>query len=384
MPATRDYYEILSVDKNADGDEIKRAYRRLAMKHHPDRNPGDPEAEAKFKEAAEAYEVLSDEQMRSRYDQFGHAGVRGGGGPAGHDFNRMNVEDIFSMFTDIFGGAGGGQRPRGARRTVPRGYDLETEVVITLNDVLDGCQRDVEFTRLDVCETCNGSGAKEGTKPTQCATCGGQGQVMQQGLGGMFRIATACPQCRGRGTFIEEPCHDCNGKGRKPKKRTISVKIPPGVHQGQAVRIKGEGEPPPPEQSPSGEGVRGDLHVVVAVEEHDLFTREGDHLLMEMPISFTQAALGAELDVPTLDGKATLKIPHGAQFGATFKIHGQGLPSLRSQRRGDIIVIAKVEIPRKMTEKQKELLRQYAETEDKDVSSESHGFWKKIKEAIGG
>ncbi|MCB9838848.1 MAG: molecular chaperone DnaJ [Phycisphaeraceae bacterium] len=384
MPATRDYYEILGVEKSADADEIKRAYRRLAMKHHPDRNPGDPEAESKFKEAAEAYEVLSDEQMRSRYDQFGHAGIRGGGGPAGHDFNRMNVEDIFSMFTDIFGGAAGGQRPRGARRGVPRGYDLETEVVISLNDVLDGCERDVEFSRLDVCDTCKGTGAKEGTEPVKCATCGGQGQVMQQGLGGMFRIATACPHCRGRGSIIEDPCADCRGKGRKPRQRTISVKIPPGVHHGQAVRIKGEGEPPPPEQSPSGEGVRGDLHVVVAVEEHDLFTREGDHLLMEMPISFTQAALGAELEVPTLDGRATLKIPHGTQFGATFKIPGEGLPSLRTHRRGDIIVLAKVEIPKKMTEKQKDLLREFAETEDKRVTPESHGFWKKIKDILPG
>ena len=388
MPATRDYYDILGVEKNADADEVKRAYRRLAMKHHPDRNPGDAEAEAKFKEAAEAYEVLSDEQMRSRYDQFGHAGVRGGGGPAGHDFNRMNVEDIFSMFTDIFGGQGGGgfggQRPRGGRRGVPRGYDLETEVSISLNDVLDGCEREVEFSRLDVCDTCDGSGAKAGSEPTKCATCGGQGQVMQQGLGGMFRIATACPHCRGRGTIIEDPCDDCRGKGRKPKQRTISVKIPPGVHHGQAVRIKGEGEPPQQEVSPSGEGVHGDLHVVVTVEEHDLFTREGDHLLMEMPISFTQAALGAELEVPTLDGKTTLKVPHGTQFGATFKINGEGLPSLRSQRRGDIVVLAKVEIPKKMTNKQKELLREFAETEDKRVTPESHGFWKKIKDSLAG
>jgi len=386
MPATRDYYEILSVERTADGDEIKRAYRRLAMKHHPDRNPGDPEAEAKFKEAAEAYEVLSDQQMRSRYDQHGHAGVRGG--QAGHDFNRMNVDDIFSMFTDIFGGQGGGgfggQRPRGARRGVPRGYDLETEVVISLNDVLDGCEREVEFSRLDVCDTCEGSGAKAGSEPTKCATCGGQGQVMQQGLGGMFRIATACPHCRGRGTIIEDPCDDCRGKGRKPKQRTISVKIPPGVHHGQAVRIKGEGEPPQQEVSPSGEGVHGDLHVVVAVEEHDLFTREGDHLLMEMPISFTQAALGAELEVPTLDGKTTLKVPNGTQFGATFKISGEGLPSLRSQRRGDIVVLAKVEIPKKMTSKQKDLLREFAETEDKRVTPESHGFWKKIKDSLAG
>lgn len=385
MPTARDYYEVLGVERTADAEEIKRAYRRMAMKYHPDRNPGDTEAEARFKEAAEAYEVLADEGKRKTYDQFGHEGLRRGGGPATHDFSRMDVTDIFSMFEDIFAGmGGGGGGGRGGRRGPSRGYDLETEVSLTFDDVLKGAERDVEFTRLDVCEKCTGSGAKPGTKPTKCPTCGGHGKVQQSGLGGMFRMVTACPACRGRGSVVAEFCPDCRGKGRVPRKRTISVKIPKGISDGQAVRVQGEGEPPPPEMSPSGEGVRGDLHVVVRVEDHELFDREGNHLGMEMPISFTQAALGAEVDVPTLEGKSSLKIPKGTQHGAIFRLDGQGLPDLRSGRRGDLVIGVKVEIPRKLTAKQEKLLRDFAETEDKAVLPESHGFMDKIKDIFGG
>ena len=380
MPTTRDYYEVLSVERTADGEEIKRAYRRMAMKYHPDRNPGDPEAEANFKECAEAYEVLSDSQKRQAYDQYGHEGVRGAGSAA-HDFSRMNVDDIFSMFNDIFGG-GGGQRRQGGQRVV-RGYDLETEVSITLEDVLSGCEREVEFTRMDVCETCTGSGSKPGTSPKPCETCGGQGKVQQAGLGGMFRMVTACPHCRGRGTVIVEKCSTCRGKGRVPKKRTIAVKIPPGIHSGQAVRVAGEGEPPPPEASPSGAGQRGDLHVVVSVEEHDLFVREDDHLMLEMPISFTQASLGAEVEVPTLEGSHEIKIPKGTQFGKLFRLSGHGLPNLRSGRRGDLIAVTRIEIPTKLSSQQEKLLREFAETEDHRVLPESHGFWTKIRDLLG-
>lgn len=384
MPTARDYYEVLGVERTADAEEIKRAYRRMAMKYHPDRNPGDTDAETKFKEAAEAYEVLADEGKKKIYDQYGHEGLRRGGGPATHDFSRMDVTDIFSMFEDIFAGMGGGGGGRGGRRGPSRGYDLETEVSLTLDDVLKGAERDVEFTRLDVCEKCTGSGAKPGTKPTKCPTCGGHGKVQQSGLGGMFRMVTACPACRGRGSVVAEFCPDCRGKGRVPRKRTISVKIPKGISDGQAVRVQGEGEPPPPEMSPGGEGVRGDLHVVVRVEDHELFDREGNHIGMEMPISFTQAALGAEVDVPTLEGKHTLKIPKGTQHGAVFRVDGQGLPDLRSGRRGDLVVGLKVEIPRKLTAKQEKLLREFAETEDKAVLPESHGFMDKIKDIFGG
>ncbi len=383
MPTTRDYYEVLSVERTADADEIKRAYRRLAMKHHPDRNPDDADAEAAFKECAEAYEVLSDQAKRQKYDQFGHDAFRGAGSAA-HDFSRMNVDDIFSMFNDIFGGGGLNGRGGARGQRVVRGYDLETEVSLSLKDILTGAEREVEFTRLDVCETCTGSGAKAGTKPETCQTCAGQGKVQQQGLGGMFRMVVACPACRGRGKIVKEKCETCRGKGRVSKKRTLTVKIPAGVSDGQAVRVQGEGEPPPPEASPTGAGVRGDLHVVVRVEEHDLFEREGDHLLLEMPISFTQAALGAEVDVPTLQEHTTLSIPKATQFGAMFKVPGQGLPNLRSGRRGDLVVIIKIETPKKLTSKQAELLREFAKTEDKHVNPESHGFFKKIADLLGG
>ena len=380
MPTTRDYYEILSVERTADGEEIKRAYRRLAMKYHPDRNPNDAEAEARFKEAAEAYEVLSDPATRQRYDQYGHEGLRGQGA-AGHDFSRMNVQDIFSMFEDIFGGGIGGGR--GNRRGPARGYDLETEVSLTLDEVLKGCEREVEFTRLDVCDTCQGSGAKPGSKPATCQTCGGQGRVQQAGLGGMFRMVTTCPACGGRGKVVKELCESCRGKGRQPRKRKLAVKIPPGISDGQAVRVQGEGEPPPPELSPGGEGVRGDLHVVVRIKEHSMFHRDGDHLIVEMPIGFTQAALGAEVRVPTLEGAEPLRIPRGTQFGAMFRVQGKGLPNLRSGRRGDLVVVTKIETPKKLSAKQEKILREFAETESVDVLPESQGFLKKMKDLFG-
>lgn len=385
MPTARDYYEVLGIEKTADAEEIKRSYRRLAMKYHPDRNPGDAEAEARFKEAAEAYEVLADDEKRKRYDQFGHEGLRGGGAAA-HDFQRMNVEDIFSMFGDIFEEMGRGRGARGGRGRGPaRGYDLETQVSLTLEDVFAGCERDVEFTRMDVCEKCTGSGAKPGSKPTPCSTCGGHGKVQQTGFGGMFRMVTACPNCQGRGTIVKDFCDGCRGKGRVPKSRKISVKIPKGINDGQAVRVPGEGEPPPPEASPNGEGVRGDLHVQVRVGEHELYKREGDHLLLEMPIGFTQATLGANLEIPTFEGKRTLTIPRGTQHGQLFRMKQEGLPNLRNPNsRGDLGVVVKIEIPRKLSAKQEKLLRDFAETEDERVLPESHGFLERVRKWLGG
>lgn len=387
MPTTRDYYEILSVTRTADAEEIKRAYRRLAMKYHPDRNPGDAEAEGKFKECAEAYEILSDPQKRQIYDQYGHEGFRARGAPAAHDFSRMNVDDIFSMFNDIFGG-GGGFGGRGAGRTrggVARGYDLETEVTITLEDVARGVETEVEFTRLDVCTTCKGNGAKPGSRPERCQTCGGQGQVIQSGLGGMFRMQTVCPHCRGRGEVVREKCDACRGKGRVPKPRKLSVKIPPGIMDGQALRVPNEGEPPPPELSPDGSGVRGDLHVVARVEEHDLFKREGDHLILEMPITFTQAALGAHVEVPTLGEKASVIIPKGTQHGTLIRIDDAGLPNLRTGRPGDLIIVTRIEVPKRLNDKQEKLLRELAATENQGgILPETNSFWKKIKEFMGG
>jgi molecular chaperone DnaJ len=367
MATTRDYYEILSVERNADGDEIKRAYRKMAMKYHPDRNPGNQDAERIFKEAAEAYEVLSDPNKRQRYDRFGHAGLRGA---TGHDFSSMAVDDIFSMFGDIFGDMLGGAR--GGRRA-QRGYDLETQTEITLEEVAAGVQQQIEFTRQDLCETCQGTGGKPGTEPVACVTCGGMGKVQQSGLGGMFRMVTTCPACGGAGRTYAQKCPACRGAGRQPLKRVLSVKIPPGIHDGQVVRVPGEGEP-------GGNGApRGDLHVVVRVTHHELFTRERDDLILRMPVSFTQAALGGTVKLPTLDGEQELTIPPATQHGEIFRVRGQGVPNLRSHRRGDLLVALMIEIPRKLTDKQEELLRQFAETEDHDVMPHSRGFLDKIK-----
>ncbi len=385
MPTTRDYYEILGVSKDASADDIKRAYRRLAMKFHPDRNPDDSEAEGKFKECAESYEVLSDSEKRAAYDRYGHAGLRG---TPGHDFRSMNPDDIFSMFNDIFGGAfGGGGRGRQARqRGVARGYDLETVVEITLEEVLSGTERDVEFKRLDLCQTCSGSGAKPGTSPQTCQTCAGHGQVEQAGLGGMFRMVTACPHCGGRGRVVVDKCSDCRGQGRVSMKRSLSIKIPAGVRDGQAVRVTGEGEPPGAEVSPDGSGMRGDLHVVVRERAHSEFERDGDHLLLAVPTAFTQLAMGAEIEVPTLDGPAKITIPGGTQHGAIFRVEGKGLPNLRSGKRGDLVAIIQLVVPRKLNDKQKSVLSEYAELEDHVVGkgSGSGSIWEKFKEVITG
>jgi molecular chaperone DnaJ len=387
MPTTRDYYQVLSVERTASGEEIKRAYRRLAMKHHPDRNPGDAEAEARFKECAEAYEVLSDSQRRAVYDKYGHAGLRE---TPGHDFRSMNVEDIFSMFNDIFGGSFvggsmGGGRGRGAARGVPRGYDLETEVEITLEEVFRGAEREIEFKRLDVCHTCAGSGAKPGTEPSKCTTCGGVGQVIQTGLGGMVRMQTTCPHCRGRGKVVTERCGDCRGNGRVSVRRKLTVKLPAGIQDGQIVRVQSEGEPPPPEMSQTGEGIRGDLHVVVRVQDHPQFERDDDDLIYAAPVAFTQMALGATVQVPTLDGVREVSMPAGTQHGELFRVNGAGLPSLRSGKRGDLIVIAQLVVPKKLNESQKKLLAEYARTESVDIGNgQPASAWQRIKRAVKG
>lgn len=382
MQTTRDYYEVLGIEKTASANDIKRAYRRLAMKYHPDRNPDDDKAEANFKECAEAYEVLSDESRRANFDRFGRAGLRG---TPGHDFNSMNADDIFSMFNDIFGGGMGGQAHGRSRTGVPRGYDLETEVELELEEVLTGTERDVDFKRLDVCQACTGSGAKPGTQPTVCTTCAGNGQVAQAGLGGMFRMVTACPHCRGRGKVIVDKCTECRGQGRVSIARALTVKIPPGIKSGQAVRVASEGEPPAQDASPSGKGIRGDLHVIVRISDHDHYERDGDHLLIALPVVFTQLALGANVPVPTLDGtSAVLTVPTGTQHGAIFRIEGYGLPNLRTGERGDLVVIVQLVVPKKLNEKQRNILSQYAESEELDISKDSPSFWNKLKDAIRG
>jgi molecular chaperone DnaJ len=370
--AKRDYYEILGVPRTASADEIKRAYRRLAMKYHPDRNDGDgkTKAEAQFKEAAEAYEILSDDNSRHRYDQFGHAGVKGQ-----HDYAHMNVTDIFSMFEDIFGASFGGGR---GRAQPGRGYDLETRADLTLVEVADGCQKTLEFERQDTCETCRGSGAKPGSQPIVCPQCGGQGRVAQQGFGGMFRMVTTCPACRGRGSVVRDRCPTCGGGGRQLRRRTVIVTIPHGVHDGQVLRVPGEGEAGEAGAPP------GDLHVHIAVKEHPVFSRHHNDLVCQIPISFTEAALGAKIEVPTLRASQTLEIPQGSQHGQMFKLKNLGLPDLRSGRPGDQIVQIVIEVPKKLTERQRQLLMDFADTEESHVQKQRKGFMDKIKGFFNG
>jgi molecular chaperone DnaJ len=377
MPtAKRDYYEILGVQRTADGEEIKRAYRRLAMKYHPDRANGDKvEAEARFKECSEAYEILSDAEKRRRYDQFGHQGVSGQ-----HDFSHMNVTDIFSMFDDIFGGAfgggGGGGGVRGRAAHAARGFDLETRIELSLQEVAAGAEKTIDFERQDRCEQCSGSGAKPGTAPVVCLQCGGQGRVAQQGFGGMFRMVVTCPNCRGRGTVLREHCPSCGGTGRQLRKRTVIVKIPAGVHDGQAVRVSGEGE--------AGENgaTPGDLHVYIAVREHPVFSRHNNDLVCQVPISFSEAALGAKIEVPTLKGIENLDVPAGTQHGEVFKLKGRGLPDVRSYRTGDELVQIVIEVPKKLNDHQKRLLREFATSEDARIQQQRKGFFEKLKDLI--
>lgn len=374
MGTKRDYYEVLGVEREASAEQIRKAYKRCAMKYHPDRNPDDAQAEQMFKDAAEAFEVLNDSEKRQRYDRYGHEGLRGAGM---HDFSGMGASDIFSMFEDIFGdlglgGAFGGARRGGARR----GYDLEAQVEIDLDDVARGTTKTLDFTRKDLCKTCEGSGAKPGTTPLTCRTCGGHGQVaMRQGL---FQMVRTCPDCQGAGHTITERCEDCRGTGQRPLDRKIEIRIPAGIHDGQVIRVNGEGEP-----GTKG-GPRGDLHVVVRVREHDMFTRDGDHLILPAHLSFSQAALGAKIEVPTLGGSQELAIPRGTQHGKTFIVRGAGLPNLRTGRPGDLIVQALIEIPTKLTDEQERLLREFARTESHDVMPQSRGFLDKVKRYIAG
>lgn len=372
--AKQDYYEALGVNKSASADEIKRAYRRMAIKYHPDKNPGDKEAEAKFKQCAEAYEVLSDPEKRRRYDQFGHEGLRGAGV---HDFSRMNVEDIFSMFgfDDFFSSIFGGRR-RTTRRAGPaRGYDLETSVELTLNDIAKGTEKTIEFTRQDKCPECMGTGSAKGTKPSRCQSCGGTGQVTRGG--GFFQMVSTCTKCQGSGEVIVNPCKKCRGNGKVPRKRTVTVRIPAGVHEGQGIRVAGEGEPG------RGGGINGDLYCYVRIKPHEFLERDGNNIIAIVPISFTQAALGANIEVPTLNGTKSLKIPPGTQYGNIFRIRGQGLPDIRTGRNGDQLVQVVIETPTRLNAKQGELLREFAKTENSTVSPKTKSFLEKLKRYFG-
>ena len=360
MATKRDYYETLGVPKNASEEEIKKAYRKLAMKHHPDRNQGDSakDAEAKFKEAKEAYEMLSDAQKRAAYDQYGHAGVdpnmRGPGGPGAEGFGGF-AEAFGDIFGDIFGqgrgGAAGGQR---GGRQVYRGSDLSYAMEITLEDAARGKDTQIRIPTWEECEVCHGNGAKPGTKVVTCTTCHGQGSVqMRQGF---FSVQQTCPQCRGTGKLIPEPCTSCQGQGKVKKQKTLEVKMPAGIDDGMRIRSAGNGEPG------TNGGPAGDLYIEVRIKKHDIFERDGDDLHCHVPISMITAALGGEIDVPTLDGKVAIDIPEGTQAGKQFRLRGKGIKGVRSSYPGDLYCHISVETPVKLTEHQRKLLKELDES----------------------
>lgn len=361
----RDYYEVLGVERSADADSIKKAYRKLAMQYHPDRNPGNTEAEDKFKEAASAYDILSNPEKRQMYDRHGHAAFQNGGRGGGGGFHDM--DDIFSSFGDIFsdffgGGGARSQRQRSGRR---RGADLRYVCEISLKDVVQGLKRKIEFETDEGCSECSGSGAKKGTQPSSCETCGGVGQVrVNQGF---FQMATTCPNCRGTGQMIKDPCSPCRGTGRAKKKRNIEITIPAGVDTGTRLRVGGEG------QGGFGGGGEGDLYVEIHVEEDSRFQREGDDLYADLEVDYLQLLLGAEIEVETVTEKAKIEVPKGMQPGETLRMSGYGVPSLRGSRRGDLFFNIAVKMPKKVSKQEEELLRQIAESRGIDVSGSAKG-----------
>ena len=377
--AKKDYYEVLGVNRDASEDEIKKAYRKLAMKHHPDRNPDNPKAEDHFKEAKEAYEILSDAQKRAAYDQYGHAGVDPQAGVGGFGAGGAGMGGFADAFGDIFGDIFGGGRGGGGRGGVYRGADLRYNLEISLEDAARGTETRIRIPAMEECESCGGSGAKKGTSPTTCPTCHGHGQVrMQQGF---FSIQQTCPKCHGSGRFVADPCPACHGAGRVKQHKTLSVKIPAGVDEGDRIRLSGEGE------HGVGGGPAGDLYVQIHIKPHQVFQRDHDDLHCEMPISFTIAALGGEIEIPTLDGMAKIKIPAETQSGKVFRLRGKGIKGVRSHGHGDLMCHVVVETPVSLTERQKELLRELESINVKDGSRHNpraKSWMDKVKDFFGG
>lgn len=371
MATKRDYYEVLGVSRDAGGDEIKKAYKKLALKYHPDRNQGDEEAVDKFKEAAEAYEVLGNDEKRARYNRFGHEGVQGAAGRGGGGFNDIN--DIFDVFGDLFDGFGmGGGRRRGGGRRATQGDSLKTRLQIDLLEAAKGCEKTVEIRRKETCNTCDGSGAKAGSAADSCDYCGGHGQVVQSQ--GFFRVQTTCPACKGEGKIIRDKCSACNGAGKVADSVKLDVKVPAGVDTGMTLRLTDEGE------AGSLGGPRGDLYVEIHVREHSLFHRDGPDLICEVPISYTQAVLGAEIEIPCLEGKTQHYIYPGTQPGEVIRIRGGGMPDPRGGRAGDLQLHVILEVPKKIDSEQEALLRDLAELEQAAVSPHRSSFFDKLKE----
>ena len=374
MSKKRDYYEVLAVDRNIGEEDLKRAYRKLAVKFHPDKNPGDHEAEEKFKELGEAYEALSDPNKRAAYDRYGHAAFQNGMGGGGGGFH-----DPFDLFREVFSGGGGGgvfEQFFGAGGGVDssgrqRGSDLRYDLQITLEEAAKGCEKEIEIRKLDACEPCSGSGAQKGSKAVTCPTCRGRGQVVASR--GFFQVAQTCPACHGSGRIIEKPCPSCQGEGRVEKTSRVKIKIPAGIDTDSRLRSTGGGE------AGLRGGASGDLYVVVHIKEHEVFTRNGMDLNCEVPIPFTTAALGGEIRVPTLDGAVSLKIPAGTQGGSTFRIRGLGMPALQGTAKGDILTYVQVEVPTKLNSEQQNKLREFAESIGDHNSPMQESFFQKAR-----
>jgi molecular chaperone DnaJ len=366
----RDYYDVLGVSRLASDEELKKAYRKLALRYHPDKNPGDREAEERFKEIGEAYAILCDAERRAQYDRFGHAAFEQGG-LGGFDFS-AGFEDILG---DLFGDFFGTGRGRGGRTRARRGQDLQYQLELTFEEAAQGCEKTLSIPRLTACTTCGGTGAKPGTKPTVCSQCRGSGQIrFQQGF---FAIAKTCGTCAGQGTVISSPCADCDGAGARRRTHTLNVRVPAGVDSGSRLKLRGEGE------TGGNGGHPGDLYVLIRVAPHPIFTRDGVDVVCEVPVSVVQAALGTKLEIPTLDGPRKLDVPPGTQSGHVFRLRGLGVPDLNGYGRGDQVVRLAVETPRKLSARQRELLEEFARISGEEVHPMSKSFLEKVKSLLG-
>ena len=382
MADKRDYYEVLGVSKGASEDELKKAYRKLAMKYHPDRNKNNPEAEEKFKEVNEAYEVLSDSNKRQRYDQFGFAGVDpsygGGAGGAGGGFEGFDMGDLGDIFGSFFGGGFGGGS-RSSRRNAPqRGDSIRTTVMLSFEEAAFGCDKEIQIERIENCPECGGSGAKKGTQPETCSRCHGSGYIQQTQRTplGVFSSNSPCPDCRGTGKIIKERCPKCGGSGKVRKKKTLSVHIPAGIDDGQSISLRGQGH------AGTNGGPAGDVYITVGIRPHPLFTRNGYDVLCEIPVTFSQAALGDTLTVPTIDGKVEYTIPEGTQPGTVFRLRGKGIQSVNGRGRGDQYVNIQLEVPKKLSERQKELLKEFDSISTEENHQKKKAFretWERLK-----